>query len=109
MRYGFLFSVALVALVTTGPVSFAFQLQTVQTNPDGTAKFTSPGNLTDSMADSLSGKSDGTTMHFGSTTLRFSGGNGSSAYGSSASGMSPALQERLMIRPYAVGNSAQLH
>lgn len=109
MRHGFLFSAALVALAATAPVSFAFQVQTAPTNSDGSAKFTDPDNLTDSMANSLSGNSNASTMHFGSTSLRFSGGNGSNGYGSSGSSLSPALQERLMIGPYSGGSSAQLH
>lgn len=104
MRHGFLVSVALAALVATAPASLAFELQGVPTTSDGSAKITDPGNLTDNVP----GKSDETALHFGNTTLRFSGGNGSRAFGSSSSGMSPALQERLMLGPYAVGSTAQL-
>ena len=107
MGRGVLVAVALAALMATAPVSFAFQLQTVPADSGGAAKLADPDNLTGTSTDGRSGTSGGTTMRFGSTTLRFSGGSGFGGYGSSGSGMSPALQDRLMIGPYAVGGTAQ--
>ena len=119
MRHGFLVAVALAALVANAPVSFAFELQTLQTNPDGSAKITGPSNFTDGTTGNVPGQSGDNALHFGNTTLRFGGSSGSGAFGSGAfgsdafgsgnSGMSPALQQRLMLGPYAVGGAGQWH
>jgi len=102
MRHGLWACVALAAAVTAAPC-LAFQVTSVPTNADRNAKFTDPDNLTDSMANDLSGGTGG-TLHFGSTSVTMGVSNGAGS-----SGLSPALQQRLMLGPNAVGTGAQLH
>jgi hypothetical protein len=101
MRHGLWACVVLAALLAAAP-AFAFQVKSAATDGDGTAKFTNPENLSDRTANDPSG-GNGRTLHFGSTTVTVGTGNGATS-----SGMAPALQERLMLGPYAVGTGAQL-
>lgn len=104
MRQGLLISAMLAALVAMAPASFAFEFKSAPANSDGSAQFSDPDNLTDGMARDLSQGGSGTSFHIGSSTLNFSGGAGSNSYS-----MSPALQERLMLGPNAVGGTGIPH
>ena len=107
MRHLLLASTALVALAWA-PASFAFEIQTVKTNPDGSIDLTVPKNLTDNTAPGLTGGASDGALHFGNATVTLRGGNDANGFGARVSGMSPALQERLMIGPYAAGGTARL-
>ena len=100
MRQGLLISAVLAALVAMAPASFAFEFKSPPSNSDGSAQFSDPDNLTDGMASDLSQGGSGKSFHIGNSTLNFSGGGGSESYG-----MSPALQERLMLGPNAIGGA----
>lgn len=104
MRQGLLISAMLAAFVAMTPASFAFEFKSAPSNSDGSAKFSNPDNLTDGMARDLSQGGSGTSFHIGNSTLNFSGGAGSESYG-----MSPALQERLMLGPNAAGGTGIPH
>ena len=77
MRYGFLASAALAALVATAPVSFAFEVQRAPTNANGSTKFTDPDDVSDGMAANLAGDNtaSGSALHFGGGATQFSGGS----------------------------------
>jgi hypothetical protein len=91
---------ALAALMASAP-AFAFQVKSVPDNSSAAAKFTDPDDLTDRMASDLSG-GRGTTLHFGSTSVTAGGGG-------TSTGLSPALQERLMLGPDGSRMGAGLH
>jgi len=98
MRQGFWLVALVAAAVMIAPAAFAWEIQHTGTNPDGTPRFADPDATTDAMAEHLTGGGGGggassSVMHFGSTTMTFSGGSG---YNSS---MSPALQQQFFGNP----------
>ena len=97
MRQGFWLAALVAAAVMIAPAAFAWEIQHTGTNPDGTPRFADPDATTDAMAEHLTGRGGGSAsssvMHFGSTTMTFSGG---SSYNS---GMSPALQQQFFGNP----------
>ena len=97
MRIGFL-TLAAAGLLFAAP-AIAFQLQTAPTNANGSAKFSDPDDVADSMAAHLAGdaSASGSSLHFGGSRLSIGGRD--------AQGLSPALQERLMGSYGAPGTS----
>jgi hypothetical protein len=96
MRQGLWLAALVAAAVTVAPAAFAWEIQHTGTNPDGTPRFADPDATTDSMANHLTGGSGGgnsNVMHFGDSTLTFSGGS------SSNYSVSPALQQDFIGNP----------
>lgn len=104
MRYGFLASVALAALVAAAPVSFAFEIQHTNNGSGPGANFANnPDSQGNGMSTNLAGNGSGSPVfHFGSTSLSINGGNGR---GSNAWTNSPAYQEQFMGGPGQIGSA----
>ena len=104
MRYGFLASVALAALVAVAPLSFAFEIQPTAKDSGTAANFTNnPDSASNSMSANLAGNgTGGSALHFGNSTLQFSGGNGAS---NDSYGISPAYRQEFMGGPDQIGNA----
>lgn len=104
MRYGFLASVAIAALVAAAPASFAFEIQPTSNGSGPAANFANnPDSQSDSMSANLAGNSGSApALHFGNSTLQFSGGNGGA---SESYGMSPAYREEFMGGPGQIGSA----
>ncbi len=100
MRYAFLTSVAFAALIAAAPASFAFEVQHTTSGSGAAANFANnPDNASDSMSANLAGDSSGSPiLHFGSSSLQFSGGGSSYA-------PTPAYQEQFMGGPGQIGNA----
>lgn len=104
MRYSLLASVAFAALVAAAPASFAFEIQPTTNNSGLDTNFANnPDTQSDSMSANLAGNNTGGSpiLHFGNTSLGFSGGNG----GSNGYGMSPAYREQFMGGPDQIGSA----
>lgn len=104
MRYGFLASVALAALVAAAPVSFAFEIQHTNNGSGPGANFANnPDSVSDGMSANLAGNggSSSPVLHFGSTSLSINGGNGNS----NSWRNSPAYQEQFMGGPGQIGSA----
>jgi len=102
MRYGLLASVVVAALVAAAPVSFAFEVQHPSNNAGPGANFSNnPDSQGDSMSANLAGDKTGNSpiLHFGGTSMSFSGGSGSGYT------PSPAFQEQFMGGPGQIGNA----
>ena len=94
MRLSSMAFAAAASLLVASPLAVAFEVHSAPTMANGTSNFTDPDVATDNMAAHLTddgAASGGSSLHFGSTTLTISGGNGSNV-----STMSPALQEQFM-------------
>src|SRR5579883_3615719 len=102
MRYSLLTSVALATLMAAAPASFAFEIQPTSNNAGVSANLANnPDSQSDGMSANLAGGSNSSSpvLHFGNTSLGFSGGNG----GSNSYGMSPAYREQFMGGPGQIG------
>ncbi|MDE2228207.1 MAG: hypothetical protein KGL11_04100 [Alphaproteobacteria bacterium] len=105
MRSGLLASVVFAALVAAAPVSFAFEVQHTPNNSGPGANFSNnPDSQSDSMSANLAGNNTGNSpiLHFGNTSMSFSGGNGGS---NNTYGMSPAYREQFMGGPDQIGSA----
>lgn len=104
MRYSLLASVAFAALIAAAPVSFAFEIQHTTNGSGVGANFANnPDSQSDSMSANLAGNGNrGPVMHFGSTSLSISGGNGGA---NNPYSMSPAYREQFMGGPGQIGNA----
>lgn len=104
MRYGFLASVTFAALVVAAPLSFAFEIQPTAKDSGTAANFANnPDSASDSMSANLAGGSNSApALHFGNSTLQFTGGNGGRG---DSYGMSPAYREEFMGGPDQIGSA----
>jgi len=95
MRQGFWLAALVAASVMIAPAAFAWEIQHTGTNSDGTPRFADPDATTDAMAEHLTGggNASSSVMHFGSTTMTFSGGSGNNY------SMSPALRQQFFGNP----------
>jgi hypothetical protein len=102
MRYSLLASVAFAALIAAAPISFAFEIQPASNNAGASANFSNnPDSQSDSMSANLAGNNSGGSpiLHFGGSSMSFSGGSGG------AYAPSPAFQEQFMGGPDQIGSA----
>jgi hypothetical protein len=102
MRFGLLTSVVFAALVAAAPVSFAFEVQHTSNSSGAGANFSNnPDSQSDSMSANLAGDNTGNSpiLHFGSSSMSFSGGSGGGY------APSPAFQEQFMGGPDQIGSA----
>jgi hypothetical protein len=88
------------ALLLAASAAYAFEIQPLPTNSDGSARFSDPDQATQNMANHLAGdnSSGGMTLFGGRMSIQSSGG-------SNAYGMSDANQDRFLGGPDAIGNA----
>lgn len=104
MRYSLLTSVAFAALIAAAPASFAFEIQPTNNNAGVSANIANnPDSQSDGMSANLAGNngSSSPVLHFGNSSMSFSGGNG----GSNDYGTSPAYREQFMGGPDQIGSA----
>jgi hypothetical protein len=94
------FTALTAALLLAASAAYAFEIQPLPTNPDGSAKFSDPDQVTQNMANHLAGESssDGMTLFGGRMSIQGSGGW-------NAYGMSNADRDRFLGGPDAIGNA----
>jgi hypothetical protein len=91
-----LLAVLLLGAAATAP-AFAFTYEAAPTNPDGSAKFSDPDNLADSMADGLSGGSASST---GGYLHMFGSDNVNAGVGIARSDIGTVTSHGTLERPY---------
>ena len=102
MRYSLLTSVAFAALIAAAPASFAFEVQPTNNNAGMSANIANnPDSQSDGMSANLAGNNSSSTpiLHFGGSSMSFSGGSGGGY------APSPAFQEQFMGGPDQIGSA----